>query len=277
MSRNPYEVGMAVKCILNLEWGLGEILEVNGNMIRIFFNEIGLTTQIDYTIEPLVIFNISCQYIINENVNHFANPDKKKVYSSGDLEKHPPPRRPGVYGWYFDELPPYVTKDGCVPIKTGRWPLRTKWHLLYIGKAEYLRDRIVKHHIKGRHYPKGTMSSLRLSLGCLLSSKLGLNLNYPPETFGKKEEKFNAWLKDHARITWIEVETEKLKAVETAAIKRYTLPLNHDDKQHPLKEPLSKLRSEFRIIAKNDKPKKKYFKKAYKTFVKECKKLGISK
>jgi hypothetical protein len=114
-----------------------------------------------------------------------------------------------------------------------------------------------------------------LSLGCLLSDKLGLGLFYPPESFGKKEKKLNKWLEEHARVAW--VETKNLDAVELAAIEKYLLPLNHKHNQHPLKIPLSKLRSEFRKISKSDVQKKKYFKKAYKKFVKQCKQLDIEK
>ena len=133
--------------------------------------------------------------------------------------------------------------------KTGWWPFRTKWWLLYIGQAKNLRERIVDYHIRGGHYAEGTMSSFRLSLGCLLSKKYGLVLYYPPESFGNGGEKLNKWLAKHARIAW--VETKDIDAVEKASIEKYTLPLNHKYNEHPLKEPLSKLRMEFKNIARS--------------------------
>jgi len=135
----------------------------------------------------------------------------------------------------------------------------------------------MKYHIEGRHYAQGTMSSFRLSLGCLLSDKFGLKIYYPPESFGKKDEKLSKWLEKHARVAWIQ--TENLDAVELEAIEKYILPLNHKHNQHCLKIPLSNLRAEFKHIAKNSgqKPKKKYFRKAHKKFVKECKALRIKK
>jgi len=207
------------------------------------------------------------------NATYFTNPGK--IYSLNDLEESPPPRRSGVYGWYFDEPPPYVPKSGCTPVKTGWWPFRTKWWLLYVGKAKNLNDRIVTYHIKGRHYAEGTMSSFRLSLGCLLSDNLGLELSYPKESFGQKEEKLQNWLNQHARVTWIE--TNNLDVVELVAIEKYTLPLNYKHNQNPLKKPLSNLRAEFKKIAKSQNPEKKYFKKVYKTFVNECRSLEIKK
>jgi hypothetical protein len=231
-------------------------------------------SSVDY-IEPIPQ---DVDYIepIPQDVNYFAKP--RKIYSVNDLLQSTPPSVPGVYGWYFDELPPYVPKVGCVAIKTGFLPFRTKWWLLYIGQAENLKDRIVNYHIKGGHYAERTMSSLRLSLGCLLSKKLGMILCYPQGTFGEKEKELDKWLKEHARVAW--VETKDIDTTERIAIENYRPPLNskHNDR-HPLRKPLSGLKKAFKEIATNleQKPRKKDFKKAYKQFVKECKSLGIEK
>ncbi len=136
---------------------------------------------------------------------------------------------------------------------------------------------MLNYHIKGDHYPQGTMSSFRLSIGCLLSRKFSLILHYPPESFGKGEIKLFRWLNENVRVAWIEIKEEYLDTVELAAIEKYTLPLNHKDNQHPLKQPLSHLRSEFRRIAKSEKFRKKDFKKAYGEFVTKCKELGIKR
>jgi len=222
---------------------------------------------------------------IETHVSWFAEPEPNKIFSVSDMGKMGfPPHGPGVYGWYFDDPPPYVleAKKGCTAIKTGKWPSRKKWWLLYIGKAEHLNERIVKYHIKGEHYAKGTMSSLRLSLGCLLSKKLRLRLCWEKGTSGKKEESFEKkgkklddWFQKHARIAW--VETTQRHQVEIEAIAKYVLPLNHKHNTHPLKKPLSRLRKKFRDIAKDPdrKPKRKYFRKAYREFVKEVRSLVV--
>lgn len=210
----------------------------------------------------------------SDSLAYFESPN---LLSIRRLEAEKPPAFSGIYGWYFDELPPYVSKIDCTSVKSGRWPFKSEWWLLYIGKAKNLEERIVNYHINGNHYAEGTMSSLRLSLGCLLSDKLGLTLNYPPESYGKKEKVFNKWLEKHARIAWIR--STIIDEMEKQAIIKYTLPLNYEYNHHPLVQPLSNLRKALRQIVQDQyhKPKKKYFKKAYKTFVSECKSLGIKK
>lgn len=273
---------MVVKHKLVPKWGLGEIVAVNGTTIAVNFQNVG-TKDLDSTVAPLelvrdrkvTIYNSrpdSDKAKIEADVNYFAKPDK--IFSLKDLRKKGlPPSESGVYGWYFDEPPDYVPTTNC----ERKWVWFKRWWLLYIGQAKDLEDRILDYHIKGKHYAEGTMSSFRLSLGCLLSDKYGLNLYYPPESFAKKDKKLNNWLKKHARVTWIE--TENIDAIEKKAIDRYTLPLNHKYNEHPLKSPLSNLRAEFKNIARNSvrRPKKKHFRKAYKRFVRQCKALGIKK
>lgn len=273
MSDNKYKVGMIITHPNKSEWGPGEIERVDGCIITIRNCKNGSTERFDSRFAHLKIIKDK----IEADVNYFAKPDE--VFSLKDLQKNPTlcPSRPGVYGWYFDEPPPYVPKNGCTPVKTGFWPFRTTLWLLYIGQADKLKDRIMKYHIGGGHYAQGTMSSLRLSLGCLLSDRFGLKLYYPPESFGEKDKKLNKWLEEHARIAWIE--TQYLDAMELGAIEKYTLPLNYKHSRYPIAKPLSDLRTAFRNIAKNSNrnPKKKDFRKAYKTFVEECRSLGIKK
>lgn len=283
-----YKVGMIITHPNKPEWGPGEVVNVTDTTVHIFFRGVRKTIAFmricplgpigwDSTLEgwdsPYLDFD---EAKIEADVNYFAKPDW--IYSPKDLRKKGlTPRCAGVYGWYFDEPPPYVPTMGCTDIKTGWWPFRTKWWLLYIGQAENLRERIVKYHIKGEHYAKGTMSSLRLSLGCLLSKRLDLILCYPPESFGDKDEKLDKWLEKHTRVTW--VRPENIGIVEKKAIAKYVLPLNHRDNEHLLVRPLSDLRTAFKNIAKDPvrKSKKKYFRRTYKEFAKQCKVLGIEK
>lgn len=202
----------------------------------------------------------------------------ENIYPVKTMEESSPPSSPGIYAWYFDEPPPYVPTSGCTFVKAGGWLFKTKWWLLYIGRAEDLNDRNVNYHIKGEHYAEGTISSLRLSLGCLLSKKLDLILYYPPESFGAYgDSKLNEWLKEHVRISWIEV--KNIYVIEPEIIRNCTLPLNYKDNDHPLKKPLSNLRTAFRNISKNlgQKSNKKEFRRAYENFARECKSLGINR
>lgn len=279
MTEGRYKVGMIVAHPNKPEWGRGEIVNTTETSVHIFFrdhpakktriyNRIFPNGPIGWDSSDLDYVRVKPE--IEADVQYFAKPDKKKVFPVKKLRKKRKrklvPSSSGVYGWYFDELPPYVPKSSCTPIKEC-------W-LLYIGKADNLQERIVDFHIRGKTYGQGTISTLRLSLGCLLSNKYRFVLCIDPESgqsFGGKEKKLNNWLDKHAKVVWIE--TEKIDAVERQAIKRYILPLNLKHNDHPLVRPLSKLRSAFKTIANNPagKAKNKDFRKAYKEFVKQCK------
>jgi hypothetical protein len=214
---------------------------------------------------------------ISENIFYFKDPI---LYSLRELEIVKPPSSSGVYGWYFDEPPPYVPKDDCTPVKTGWWPFRKKWWLLYIGKALDLRFRVYDMHFNNKFWMNKSLSSLRLTLGCLLCKELNLYLkkNSDPQkdyTFGRKgDRKLSHWMAKHARVAW--VETVDYVELEYKTINSYVLPLNTKDNPKPF-DPLKNLKDKFTNFAKGQKPKKKYFKKAYKKFVKQSKSLGIKK
>jgi len=152
----------------------------------------------------------------------------------------------GVYSWFFtDELPLVPTSD-CIKFND--------LNLLYVGIApskprknsavskETLYSRIRYHYI-GNAYG----STLRLSLGCLLSGKLGIKLRRVGKSgnrmiFTKEGEiTLSLWMEENAFVTWIEHETPwKLKEV---AIKETSLPLNlKENEHHPFHSSLTKLR-----------------------------------
>ena len=118
------------------------------------------------------------------------------------------PGMPGVYAFYFDEPPPGIDPAGCHHYD-GRW-------LLYVGKATRLRRRLGNDLVRN-----AAVSTLRLSLGCLLSDKLGLQLQRLPT--GKRN--FAAGEK---QIAW--VATEHAAKLESAIITSdIRLPLNIED------------------------------------------------
>jgi hypothetical protein len=110
------------------------------------------------------------------------------------------PRAPGVYAWWFRDIPLGVPTNGCVQ--------RDGSTLLYIGIApkappangarsstQTLRHRI-RYHISGN----AEGSTLRLTLGCLLAEKLGIELRRVGSgkriTFADGEAKLSAgWLR----------------------------------------------------------------------------------
>ena len=120
------------------------------------------------------------------------------------------PASPGVYAWYFDAPLPLINITACHRIDGGA--------LLYVGispKApslnklpswSTLRKRIWTHY---RGNAEG--STLRRTLGCLLSSKLGIQLRrvgsggrYTLTNPG--EQALDHWMDRHAFLTWVEVE-----------------------------------------------------------------------
>jgi len=179
-------------------------------------------------------------------VHSLTNP--KKLYSKIDVQQKdcPVPRCPGIYAWYFKEIPPGVPTEGCKEFE-GK-------HLLYVGispkkppktgkpSSQNLRKRI-KRHYSGN--AKG--STLRQSLGCILSEKLGIELRRVGSgkriTFHEGEKKLSRWMCENAFVTWI-VHEEPWR-VEDQAINQLILPLNlRDNESHPFHQCLSSIRRE---------------------------------
>ena len=162
--------------------------------------------------------------------------------SLADMEKSKPPREPGIYGWYFDKLPPKVPHRKCIRISGRR--------LLYIGITETdLSNRILSQHFKGN----AEGSTLRRKLGCLLRKKLGLKLqkNGKRLTFGEGEAKLSRWMAKHARVYyWV---SNRPAQLERIAILRYSPPLNADyNNTHPFYPRLKKIIDACKLKAVSD-------------------------
>jgi hypothetical protein len=159
----------------------------------------------------------------------------------------PVPKLPGVYAWYFDEVPPSVPIEDCHAVQGHT--------LLYVGIAPKapptngrkpsttnLHQRI-NYHFKGNAYG----STLRLTLGCLLSERLGICLQRvgsgKTRTFTNPgEQRLDAWMTDHARVVW--VATEQPWNLEEELIGDLSLPLNlAGNRRHPFSATLSAIRS----------------------------------
>ena len=109
-------------------------------------------------------------------MNPILQPDR--FWSRAEVLANPSPvsRQPGVYGWYFKNIPPGVPTDNCrcqdgltllytgispnAPPQNGRNP-----------SSQSLGDRI-RYHYRGN----AEGSTLRLTLGCLLAEELGIQL-----------------------------------------------------------------------------------------------------
>jgi hypothetical protein len=156
-----------------------------------------------------------------------------RLYTRSEVLTKPPsvPTAPGLYAWYFREVPRGVPTASC--------PSHNGFTLLYIGispsaplkggartSKQTLRSRL-RQHMSGN----ASGSTLRLTLGCLLAERLGLSLR--PEgksarlTFGKAgEETLSAWLDANARVAWAEHPNPWTQ--EAALIKELSPPLNLD-------------------------------------------------
>lgn len=146
----------------------------------------------------------------------------------------PIPAVSGVYGWWFDEIPPGVPTATCVT--------RDQWMLLYVGispkapprngaapSRQTLRTR-VRYHYRGN----AEGSTLRLTLGVLLADQLGLQLRRvgsgTRRTFSVGEQELSAWMADHARVSVVEHPTPW--TLEEELIGSLDLPLNLDQNRH---------------------------------------------
>ena len=183
-------------------------------------------------------------------VAHFRNP--LRLYRRSEVvgRSSAVPPTAGIYGWYFDELP------GELLFREPRG--QTAFRLLYVGIApggpprgpwqqSNLRIRI-------RTHARGTAdaSTLRLTLGCLMSAKLNMPLIRTPSgrwRFDNREEALNRWLEVHARVSFLEMEAPW--DVERDVIHSLDLPLNRAHNQaHPFYPLLGAMRSQQKASAR---------------------------
>ena len=166
----------------------------------------------------------------------------------------PVPREPGVYAWYFRDVPPGVPNQGCLTANGAT--------LLYVGispkrpstngapaSRQSLRSRI-RYHFRGN----AAGSTLRLSLGCLLRNELQMDLRRVGSgerfTFAEKETALSGWMDRNALVVWTPSRTPW--TVEEALIETVLLPLNLDqNRRHPFHHVLSASRHEARERARD--------------------------
>ena len=155
----------------------------------------------------------------------------------------PVPAEPGVYSWFFRDLPGPVTNNGCVT--------HNGLTLLYVGispdkpnrpdSKQSLRTRL-KYHFQGN----AEGSTLRLTLGALLEDELDVQLRRVGS--GKRmtlthqgEQRLDDWLEKNSKVSWLihptpwELEDQLLGSI--------SLPLNlKGNSNHPFHSRLTGLR-----------------------------------
>jgi GIY-YIG catalytic domain-containing protein len=119
----------------------------------------------------------------------------------------PVPKTAGVYAWYVRQLPGPVSVDGCHQLDG--------MPMLYVGiapKRPYKDGRQSKSHLHQRvryHYTGNAEgSTLRLTLGSLLSDALGIELRRvgsgTRRTFSEGEQRLSEWMAENAFVCWLE-------------------------------------------------------------------------
>ena len=159
----------------------------------------------------------------------------------------PVPREPGLYAWYFKDIPPTVPTDTCISIRGLT--------LLYCGispkappkdgkkaSEQTLWNRI-RYHFNGN----AEGSTLRLTLGTLLAKTLGIELRRVGSgkrmTFGDGEESISRWMGGNVFVIW--VVHPRPWELESDVIRNLSLPLNLDqNKSHAFHPVLSEARQQ---------------------------------
>ena len=146
----------------------------------------------------------------------------------------PVPKQPGVYAWYFRTAPGGAPTSDChrqgeltlmyvgiapkAPPKNGASP--SKQHLFHR----------IRYHYRGN----AEGSTLRLTLGCLLSDELGIALRRVGSgqrlTFADGEALLSEWMQQNAFVAWIE--HPEPWALEKHFISQLSLPLNLDQNRN---------------------------------------------
>lgn len=186
-------------------------------------------------------------------IEKLSNPKKLFYYKDLDFVNNPP-KEPGVYAFYFDQLPYDDIKGVGDCNKVGGWIL------MYVGISPEegsisgnINERIKSHFGN----VKSGLSTLRLTLGCLLMKSHTLDIKLKikgVETFGVEgEQKLTEWMKEHAKVCW--AVTERPWNVEVSVIQALRLPFNikHNKDNHPFPGILSQIRSKYVNEAKKAK------------------------
>jgi len=164
---------------------------------------------------------------LEEHFKELVKPSKVWTRKEVLSKDRPVPEFPGIYAWYFKNFIEEKYVKDCISFEGLK--------LMYVGispKAppsnkppsnQTLRDRI-RNHMSGN----AKSSTLRLTLGCLLSEIIDVQLRRVSDanrmTFSRGEEKLNQWLEGNAFVVWKVVDAPWEH--EKILIKELSPPLN---------------------------------------------------
>ncbi len=174
------------------------------------------------------------------NRDHNTNLHFSELLSSNDVNGMP--LEPGVYVWYFQNIP-------NVPVESCE--RNDGFVLLYIGmtgNSNRLRGRI-----RGHYSGNAENSTLRQSLGCLLSEELNIELRYyrRSKRFSYQdtvegEEILSQWMQENARVLFcVCADNAEAHQLESWLIchKNLSLPLNlQGNREHEFYQTLRRIR-----------------------------------
>jgi predicted GIY-YIG superfamily endonuclease len=194
------------------------------------------------------------------NRENQTNFEFSNLFSYEEIEKNKKviPCQPAVYAWYFKKIK-NLPKNFHYPIENGEIICQEKngivLNLYYIGISgnnNYLRKRL-NQHFNGN----AESSTLRYSLGCLLSEHLDIKLQIKAKSskrFSKNhciklgENVLSKWLSENAFISFFSCDDKTTaEKIEKWLISKVSLPLNieHNSK-HPFCRELKKIRKTHR-------------------------------
>jgi hypothetical protein len=143
----------------------------------------------------------------------------------------PVPASAGVYAWFFDSFPEGVPTEGLVR--------SSGLALLYVGISPKRPSAVGSPSCQSTEQaplplPRKPRTTLRLSLGCLLSRDLRIELRRVGSgrrmTFGADEWALNDWLERNSRVAWLAC--DEPWRIEELMIPSVSLPLNLDQNRH---------------------------------------------
>jgi len=179
------------------------------------------------------------QLTVHDDIERYL---ASRVYSRAEVlvRPSPVPRGPGVYGWWFRELPvemdpqACVSRDGLTLLYTGISPKKPPTN----GRGPIRQT--LQSRIKTHYSGNAVGSTLRRSLGCLLAPALGLELRrYGSGTrlhFGTGEKELSRWMDRYAFVSWLSKPQPWL--IEDEILHTIDLPLNLDNNLHSRFHPI---------------------------------------
>ena len=183
---------------------------------------------------------------MEETIRRFLEPEHISTRAEVLARPCPVSDTGGVYGWWFRRPPTDIDTSGC--------HTRDGLTLLYVGispkEAPAKGDQRSKATLRSRintHYTGNAEgSTLRRTLGCLLSQELGIELRRVGSgsrfTFLEGEQRLSAWMAENALVAW--VPCERPWEVEEELISVLDVPLNLDGNyRHPFHSVLTGIRS----------------------------------